>query len=94
MIFPGYGWFSILFLLALTGALVFMMVRLRSRQPDLFPLAYLGSIAVKMLLSLTYLVVIVIDNPTEAMANAVVFLLAYLSFTGLELWWLLRATPR
>lgn len=94
MTFPGYGWFSILFLLALTGALVFMMVRLRSRQPDLFPLAYLGSIAVKMLLSLTYLVVIVIDNPTEAMANAVVFLLAYLSFTGLELWWLLRATPR
>lgn len=94
MIFPEYGWFSILFLLALTGTLVFVMVRLRHRQPDLFPLAYLGSIAVKMLLSLAYLVVIVLDSPTEAMANAVVFLLAYLTFTGLELWWLLRVKPR
>ena len=69
------------------------MVRLRSRQPELFPLAYLGSIAVKMLLSLAYLVVIVLDSPSEAMANAIVFLIAYLLFTGLELWWLLRSRP-
>jgi hypothetical protein len=94
MNFPGYGWFSIFFLLALTAALVLVMVRLRSRQPELFPLAYLGSIAVKMLLSLAYLVVIVLDSPPEAMANAIVFLIAYLLFTGLELWWLLRSRPR
>lgn len=94
MNFPGYGWFSIFFLLALTAALVLVMVRLRSRQPELFPLAYLGSIAVKMLLSLAYLVVIVLDSPSEAMANAIVFLIAYLLFTGLELWWLLRSRPR
>ncbi len=86
----GDGLLIVLPLALLTGLMVRLLLRVRKNRPDLFVHAYLGAIALKLMLSLGLLVVVLVRNPEKAVMYAVVFLVAYALATAVEVWVLLR----
>ncbi|HWA34014.1 MAG TPA: hypothetical protein VG737_07790 [Cyclobacteriaceae bacterium] len=72
----------------MTGAVVWIIQRQNDRV--LFSQAYLASIVFKILTGLGLILVVIRMDPRGANANAALFVMAYIAFTGCEVWCLLH----
>jgi len=89
------SWIEILFfILFITLVIYYNLHKLKARQPEAFAQFYLLSIALKMIGSLTLIFYIVWDDPASAAQNVALFIMAYLTLTLLEVWFLLRRSVR
>ena len=80
-------------LVALFTAIIFVYLY-RSDRDKVFVQLYLLSMAVKLVAYFAYVLIIILDDPPGAAANAVYFLLAYTIFTALEIGFLYgKITP-
>jgi len=80
---PSFGWQIIAFLFIATLAVRSYI--LRFHKQGLAVQAVLGSVLIKLLGSLAFLLVIVLEDRSGAVANAVYFLVAYALFTTIEI---------
>lgn len=81
---PSFSIQIIVILAAFTGVLYSYLNKMRTDQPDIFNSFYLLSIAIKLIGGLALMgVVFWLDKPS-AFGNALVFLIGYCLFTGLE----------
>jgi uncharacterized membrane protein YdfJ with MMPL/SSD domain len=89
---PSFATEIILFLGISTIVIFYFLIKhTRSRS---FTQAYLVSMVLKMLAYAAFILVIIFSDKAGAGANAVLFLVAYLLFTGLEVGFLFPAVNR
>lgn len=77
-------------LVILNALVVRMLLYIRKTRPAVFVQAFLGAIALKMVLSLGLLVVVLLRRPEKAVMLAVSFLITYGVATFIEVVVLLR----
>lgn len=80
----------ILFNAFITGFIGYRLARVKDKQPQVFVQFYLISIIVKMVAALAFLGVIVYKRPETIQQNAILFMIAYLAFTFVEVVFLVR----
>lgn len=68
----------------ITGFIGYRLARVKAKQPQVFVQFYLLSIIIKMVAALAFLFVIVYRRPDTIKENAILFLTAYLTFTFVE----------
>jgi hypothetical protein len=86
---------ELLLTLAITTLLIFYyLLQWVHKRPQLFAQFYLLTIALKLLGYGALVAFVVIDDPAGAIANVVLFLLAYVVFTFLEVLFLFRQVTR
>lgn len=74
----------------IAGFIGYRLARVKEKQPQGFVQFYLISIVVKMITALGFLVVIVYKRPETIRQNVILFLVAYLAFTFVEVVFLVR----
>ena len=89
---PSFATEIILFLGISTVVIFYFLIR--HAQSTSFTQAYLLSMVLKMLTYAGFILVIIFSDKSGAMGNAVLFLVAYLLFTGLEVGFLFPAVNR
>lgn len=88
-VLPDQYHFSIAFLAILTILMFRLSTRVTPHSKDFITL-YLGSLVIKLLAALAYLVVLGLFFKETLVPNAVSFLLLYVIFTAMEVYGLLR----
>jgi hypothetical protein len=81
---PTYFYETISLLAATTAGLYFLTLKTKKTLPGSFVQVYLGTLVIKILAFGAYIFVVVLDDASGAMANAIFFLSAYLLYTILE----------
>jgi amino acid transporter len=84
-------WIQVLvFLFIVTLIIGFNLIRIRKNQPQVFVQFYLLSISVKMVAGLALIFFLVWDNPAQVASVATLFMVAYILFTGVEVFFLIN----
>jgi hypothetical protein len=89
---PSFA-FEIILFLGLSTIVIFYFL-IRHVQSPSFTQAYLVSMVLKMLAYAAFILVIIFSDRAGAMRNAVLFMVAYLLFTGLEVGFLFNRINR
>ena len=89
---PSFA-FEIILFLGLSTLVIFYFLMKHTRSTS-FTQVYLLSMVLKMLAYVTFILVIIFSDTGGAVANAVVFLVAYFLFTGLEVGFLFSRINR
>ena len=89
---PSFASEIILFLGISTIVIFYFLIK-HAQSPS-FTQAYLVSMVLKMLTYAAFVLVIIFSDRAGAVANAVLFMIAYLLFTGLEVGFLFTAVNR
>ena len=84
---------EIILFLGISTVVIFYFL-MKHAQSTSFTQAYLVSMVLKMLTYLAFILVIIFSDKAGAAANAVLFLVAYLLFTALEVGFLFTAVNR
>jgi hypothetical protein len=88
---PSFTFEIILFLASSTGAIYYFLIR---RSPSTFTLSYLLSIVLKMLCGSLLILLVIFKDRQGSVGNALLFVVAYLLFTGLEVGFLFHRVNR
>jgi len=84
---------EIVLFLGISTIVIFYFLIKHAQSPS-FTQAYLVSMVLKMLTYAAFMLVIIFSDKAGAVANAVLFLVAYLLFTALEVGFLFTAVNR
>jgi hypothetical protein len=89
---PSYAAQIVLYVAASTGLIYYLVQR---RDGALFfTQSYLLSIVVKILMGCAFILIVLYVDPTEASANATLFIVCYLLFTTVEVIFLFNTVKR
>lgn len=87
---PSFSKEIILVMALLTAILFFYLRMMRVRQPDIFSMFYLLSIAIKLMAGLSFIGYVVWTDKASAAGNALLFVVSYFLFTSVEVFFLLE----
>lgn len=85
---PSFSKEIILVMALLTAILFFYLRMIRARQPGIFNMFYLLSIAIKLMAGLSFIGYVVWSDRAAAAGNALLFVVSYSLFTFLEVYFL------
>jgi hypothetical protein len=80
---PSFGWQTTIFLAASTGVVYWYVLKFHKQGFTIQ--AVMGSVLLKLVGSLAFLLLVVYKDPAGALPNALVFMIGYLLFTALEI---------
>ncbi len=93
-ILPGYFYRTLIFLFVSTAGLYRFLLRTKQQRPDFFVQFYLATLGIKLIAYGTYAFLMVRDQPDQASANIVFFMVVYFLFTAIEIGFLYRHVNR
>lgn len=90
-ILPSYFYQSLVLLFLGTAGIYFYLIDIKGQRPRQFVQLYMLTLFAKLVAYGGYIFFVVWDDPMEASANALVFMIIYLLFTIIEVFFLYRA---
>ena len=88
---PSYFYQTVTLLLLGTAGIYFYLIDIKAARPRHFVQLYMLTLFAKLVAYGGYVFFVVWDDPAEASANALVFMIVYLLFTTIEVFFLYRA---
>ena len=82
---PSYFYQTLIFLFVSTAGLFYFLLKTKSERPDFFVQLYLLTITGKLIVYGAYVLIVVANDRSGAVPNAIFFLGVYLTFTALEI---------
>lgn len=91
---PGFFYPSLILLVLSTVGLYRFLINIKRSQPDYFVPVYLGTLAIKLIAYVVYIIVMIKRQPEDVFGNVVFFMIGYVIFTALETTFLHRVVNR
>ncbi|MEP2669986.1 MAG: hypothetical protein ABJH04_13375 [Cyclobacteriaceae bacterium] len=89
-VFPSFFFQTIILLFLGAAGIYYYLVDIKNEKPKYFAQLYLLTLFVKLVAYGAYILFVLMKSPNQAAANAGVFMVTYILFTGLEVGFLYR----
>ena len=89
-VFPSFFFQTIILLFLGAAGIYYYLVDIKNEKPKYFAQLYLLTLFVKLIAYGAYILFVLLKSPNQAAANAGVFMVTYILFTGLEVGFLYR----
>jgi len=89
-VFPSFFFQTIILLFLGAAGIYYYLVDIKNEKPKYFAQLYLLTLFVKLIAYGAYILFVLLKSPDQAAANAGIFMVTYILFTGLEVGFLYR----